>query len=399
MPNTTGDSAYLRNTDGIRVALLGAFPPEEGRITGGVEAVTSALGDGLASRDGVEVHAVTCVSGLKRPEIRRRASGVTVHLVPLFGKAGNMTAFAVDIGRIRSALREIAPDIVHAHTRTFYGLAAQASGIPSVLTVHSIHHREVALQKGMTRVRGLVAGLYDKRVVSKAKHIIFSNHYGAECYAPWVRTADIRCIDNPIADRFFSLESSPEPDRVYFGASIIPLKNPLMLLKAASLLVNTRPNLSVRITGKLGDKEYYEECLDFIAHQGLDRNVTFLGSVPNDAMMDELSRASMLVLCSKQEVAPMIISEAMAAGKPVVTTPAGGSAEMVEDGKSGLVVPFDDHQALADGIERLLADEELRTSMGRYARAEAVKRFRCSVVVDKSLTFYNDVLRAEGKAG
>ncbi len=337
MPNTGGGPAHLDTNNGsIRVALLGAFPPEEGRIVGGIEAVTSALGDGLAARECVEVHAVASIAGLDRPAVKQRASGVVVHLVPLSGKAGNITRFAVDIGRIKSVLREIAPDIVHAHTKTFYAMAAQNSGLPSVLTIHSIHHREVALQKGITRLRGLFAGFYDKRVVSRAKHIIFSNHYAAECYEQWVRTSDVRYIDNPIADRFFSIISAPEPDRVYFGGNIMPLKNPMMLLRAASLIVKKRPGLRVRITGKVVDKDYYQECLHYVSRHGLDANVAFLGSVPNEVVMDEMSRANALVLLSNQEVAPMIISEAMAAGKPVITTPAGGAAEMVEDGKPGL---------------------------------------------------------------
>jgi len=66
---------------------------------------------------------------------------------------------------------------------------------------------------------------------------------------------------------------------------------------------------------------------------------------------------------------------------------------MVEDGKTGFVVPFDDREALAGAIERLLDDTDLRSSMGRRAREEAGRRFRCSVVAEKTLAFYADILR------
>jgi glycosyltransferase involved in cell wall biosynthesis len=389
----SGNSAHSGDQRGLRVALVGPFPAEEGKVVGGVEGVTAALGDGLAGREGVEVHAVTCVHGLAAPEVRRRSSGVIVHLVPLFGKAGNLTFFAVDVARILSVLKEIDPDVVHAHTQLFYARAAQKSGKPAVLTIHGIIYREAALQRGWTRLRTRLAGLYDRSAVRAAKHMTFINHYAAECYAQWVRTTDIRYIGNPIDDRFFSVQSDAEPGRVLFGGTIGRRKDPLVLLRAAAGLVENHPNLKVRIAGKVIEEDYHQGCLDFVAEHKLESHVDFLGSVSIDIMMEELARANALVLPSNQETAPVIISEAMAAGTPVVTTPAGGSAEMVEDGKAGFVIPFGDDTALATAIGKLLDDAQLRARMGRYARSEAERRYKCSVVVDKTLAFYEDILR------
>jgi glycosyltransferase involved in cell wall biosynthesis len=379
----------------LRVALVGPFPADEGKVVGGVEGVMSALGDGLAARDGVEVHVVTSVPGIDASVLRRRKSGVSVHLIPLFGKAGNITGFLVDVRRILAALRQIDPDIVHAHTQLYYARAGLKSGKPAVLTIHGVHYRERALQRGWTRLRSTVAGIYDRGAVSAAKHIVFINRYAQQSYMRWVRTSDVRYIDNPIDDRFFSVRDNAEPDRVLFGGTIGNRKNPMALLRAAAILVGNRPKIKIRIAGQVVDEGYYQGCLGFVAQRKLEANVDFLGSVSIDVMMDELARANMLVLPSNQETAPVIISEAMAAGKPVVTTPAGGSAEMVEDGKAGFVVPFGDDDALAISIDRLLSDPELRTRMGKYARAEAERHYKCSVVVDKTLAFYEDILRGE----
>lgn len=380
----------------LRVALVGPYPREEGKIVGGVEGVTSALGDGLAGRDGVEVHAVTSVAGINSPALWRSSTGVSVYGVPLFGKLGNLTAFAVEVARLRAAIHEIDPDIVHVHTQIFYARAGLKMRYPSVLTIHGIHHREAALQKGWTGLRSRFACRYDRDAIRSARHIVFINRYAAESYQPWVCADDVRYIDNPIDDRFFTVPRCEEPDRILFGGTIGHRKHPLLLLEAAARLVEKRPGIKVRIAGKVTEEDYYERCKAFVAEHKLESNIDFLGSVSIETMMEELSKSNMLVLPSNQETAPVIVSEAMAAGNAIVATPAGGTAEMVEDGKAGLIVPFNDPAALAGAIDRILADADLRAAMGEFARREAEERYKCSVVVDKTLAYYEDILQGTG---
>lgn len=97
---------------------------------------------------------------------------------------------------------------------------------------------------------------------------------------------------------------------------------------------------------------------------------------PGDRRLVELlARSSVFVLPSGIDKSPYSILEAMFAGLPVVSTFVGGIPEMVIDGETGLLVPPDDPAALADAIERLLGDDELRARMGRAGRARAHERF------------------------
>lgn len=97
---------------------------------------------------------------------------------------------------------------------------------------------------------------------------------------------------------------------------------------------------------------------------------------PGDRRLVELlARSSVFVLPSGIDKSPYSILEAMFAGLPVVSTLVGGIPEMVVDGETGLLVPPDDPDALADAIERLLGDDELRERMGRAGRARAYERF------------------------
>jgi glycosyltransferase involved in cell wall biosynthesis len=376
----------------LRVALVGQYPSEDGRMTSGVAGVVAALADGLSAA-GDEVHVVTCVTGLDRVTRRKTAGGVTVHSIPSVGKLAWLIGFPVEITGIRSVLRAVSPDIVHCHTQTVYAAAALQQGWPSLLTIHGIYAREVAYMRGWRRFQGTRLTRFERAAFRRARHVICISEYLRREIGGAFEGKDVRLIENPIDDRCFGVESDQEPGRILYSGTIINRKNLIGLLEAVRLLAAKGSNVRLCVAGsQTAEPDYFARCARFVKENGLADRVDFLGTLAIDAILREMSRANLLALASYQETAPMVISEAMAAGKPVVTTPAGGSADMVEDGRAGFVVPLNDAGALAAAIERLLSDAELRTRMGHYARAEAERRFRCSVVVEKTLAFYRDIL-------
>lgn len=377
----------------LRAALLGPYPAVPGKFRNGVESVVSALADGLAD-SGVEVFVITADPDVTKKIRYKTPSGVDVLRLPVLGKLGNLTGFALDIKPVRAALDEINPDVVHIHKILIYAKAALTPKWRTALTVHGIHYREAAQQRGWTAVRARFACRYERQALRQARHVVCINKYAAQSYGSWLKALDIRFIDNPIDDRFFKVTTDDEePGRILFGGSITRLKNVLGLLEAFDILVKDHPEARLKIAGKAVDEAYYKTCLDFAADHNLRDNVEFLGGLSADEMAAELGRASMLVLQSRQETAPVIISEAMAAGKPVVATCAGGVPEMVENGVTGFVTPINDAPALASALGKLMKDDGLRRKMGAAGRQSAQNRFRRSVVVDKTVAMYRDMMR------
>ncbi len=88
-----------------------------------------------------------------------------------------------------------------------------------------------------------------------------------------------------------------------------------------------------------------------------------------------LARSALFALPSEIDKSPYSVLEAMFAGLPVVSTAVGGIPEMVLDGETGILVPPGDDVAIADAIERILGDDELRVRMGQAARVRAHARF------------------------
>ena len=95
---------------------------------------------------------------------------------------------------------------------------------------------------------------------------------------------------------------------------------------------------------------------------------------------------------TKREGLPRAVIEAMAYRVPPVVTDSGGSPELVVDGESGIVVPPMNAQALADAIEKLYRDDDLRRRMGEAARERIATAFRNEDTVKKTIALYEELV-------
>ena len=85
----------------------------------------------------------------------------------------------------------------------------------------------------------------------------------------------------------------------------------------------------------------------------------------------------------------MSVLEAMAAGKPIVTTDAPGCRSTIKEGQNGILVPVKDAIALADALEKLILDKELRLRMGKASREIAVQYFSREKIISEIVKIYN----------
>ena len=122
----------------------------------------------------------------------------------------------------------------------------------------------------------------------------------------------------------------------------------------------------------LGDGDLRRLLAFSVGDLGLDAHVELVGAVPSAQVLERMLASDVFVLSSVTEGISNAVIEAMAAGLPIVTTDAGGMAEVITDGVEGFVVPVRDPEALADRLAVLAADEPRRHEMGRAARAKAL---------------------------
>jgi glycosyltransferase involved in cell wall biosynthesis len=145
----------------------------------------------------------------------------------------------------------------------------------------------------------------------------------------------------------------------------------------------------------------YEEGLHRLAGElGLDigKDVVFAGALTD--VRPALAAADVFVLASvpRSEGAPTVIGEAMMMGLPVVATDVGAVREVVDDGRTGFVVPPLDPQALAGAVLRILGDESARVSFGERGRVRAIERFSTDECARVHLEAYGYALRHRRRA-
>ena len=139
------------------------------------------------------------------------------------------------------------------------------------------------------------------------------------------------------------------------------------------------------------NKNYFAYLQSLIPEE-LKERVTFLGSIPHSHLTRHYRNADVYVQPSFWEAFPFPVIEAMASGVPVVATRAGGIAEAVVDGKTGLLVESGDTIALAGAILRLLQNRDRREEMGKAARKRALKLFAWERIAESLLYLYKNNL-------
>lgn len=160
-------------------------------------------------------------------------------------------------------------------------------------------------------------------------------------------------------------------------------KDTATLIQAMSKVRQAMPTARLRIVGGGPELPALQELASEL---GLGRTVEFTGPVPNSAQVRQAYReATVFALPSRQEAFGIVFLEAMAAGLPIAAARAGATPEVVEDGRTGILVPAGDPDVLAEVLLRLLQDPDLRARMGTAGR-ETVARYTPRRVAERFLT-------------
>jgi glycosyltransferase involved in cell wall biosynthesis len=160
------------------------------------------------------------------------------------------------------------------------------------------------------------------------------------------------------------LEAAHPPIIVSIGR-LSPEKGQFVLLEAAAVLQERNFQVRVRM---IGDGPSALDLQERARQLGVEDIVEFTGAVPASHVAEALAGADVFCLASFAEGIPISVMEALARGVPVVTTYVGGVPELVEDGKSGKIVAAGRPDLLADAIEALVVDAELRDRVQREGR-------------------------------
>lgn len=320
---------------------------------------------------------------------------------PRFARTGFYFPYAL---RVALDLRRRACDVVHVHNFSQFIPLIKRLNPRARVVLHM--HCEWLVQLPYRTVSRRLA--YANRVIGVSEHISDAIRARFPAIAGICRT-----VSNGVAvvDRSASEGSAPHrPGTVLFVGRVSPEKGIHVLLDAFALAAGRMPDIRLEIVGpssrtpreyivdRTDDPQvralachYQGDYLDTLRHRvpkNISEKVTFTGSVAHGDLDAHYTGADILANPSLSEAFGITLIEAMAHGLPVIATRAGGMAEIVRDGETGLVVEPGDIEGLADAIVRLLSDAQLRCRLGDEGKAAVAKHYTWEVVTESLLAAY-----------
>ncbi|MFW3168582.1 glycosyltransferase [Geodermatophilus sp. CPCC 206100] len=285
--------------------------------------------------------------------------------------------WAVDA--LRGALRRpaVAVDVVHAHqgedlaTLVLARLAARRHRCPLVVTLHCSVRHTLRGRSLRARVLRRVGGAIERSTLRRADAVVvLTARTAAALHADGVPPGRISTIPSGFDPALFAgrqADAFPGAGRPRLGyvGRLAPQKRVDLLVAAFDRM---REDAVLVVVGDGPDGDLVRSMV--AASPRRDR-ITVAGFVEHAAVPAVLASLDVLVLPSAYEEMGSVLTEAMAAGLPVVASAVGGIPEVVRDGATGLLVPPGDADALAAALDRLVADPDLRARLAAGARRRA----------------------------
>jgi glycogen(starch) synthase len=293
-------------------------------------------------------------------------------------------------------------DVVHAHMGEDLAAlpialsAARARRIPLVVTLHLSMARTGRPTGLGDRAVQRLGALVERRATAAATGVlVLTRRTAMHVIDAGIDPVRVRVIPSGVPEDLFAgeladpLPHGPRP-RVVFVGRLAAQKDPLTLVEAVARM---RSAAEIVVVGDGPQRDAVERR---IAQLGLGRRIRLVGFVSRRDVARHLAHADVLALPSRYEELGTALVEAMAGGVPVVASRTGGIPEVVDHGRTGLLVTPGDAGALADALDALLADPARRRAMGAAAR-ERAGAYRWSDLAAQVLAAYDAAVGGRGR--
>ena len=308
---------------------------------------------------------------------RLSESGVPVEGIRL-PHAADPRAFA----RLLRLVRRTRPAILHTHLvhADFYGLTAGAlAHVPL----------RVSTKHGFNSFRERRLFSVADRSVARLAQLQIAISGGLARYLAETEGFDERAFEIV----HYGIAAGPEPapfgggSRLLCVGRLVPVKGIDTLLRAFAIARRKQPDLILDIAG---DGPLRGDLGALSAELGIGDAVRFLGRV--EGVTAEMEQAAVVVVPSLGEGFGMVALEAAERGRPVIASAVGGLPEIVDDGRTGVLVPRADASALAAAIVDLARDPARAAALGRAARERALAEFALARCADRTAALYREAL-------
>lgn len=376
-----------------RVVLFEPYP----HLYGGGQRTTHLLAADLIGR-GRAVTVVTPGAGLMTDRLSADAIPWSAVALPrplrtyghrTTGLAGLRATACLPVAwaRLACALHRIRPDVIHAVNLRGILLAGPVGRAMRVPVVWHVHQSEP--QASLNWLASTLAAIVVVPSARARRELVGVNPERIEVIPNAVTPAAVM-IEDERREPTVSVGGASTPTLVT-AARFSPEKGLDVLIEAIPLLLQDHPGLRVRIFGgpQEGYERHHQQLARAIADRDLGTIVTLAGEVSSP--FRHYDGASVYVQPSRSEVLPLAILEAMAVGLPVVASDVGAVSELVEHGRTGLLVAPGDPVALAGAVHELLIDRDRAAGLGRAGATKARTGFSVEAMGERWRSLYDEL--------
>ena len=283
-------------------------------------------------------------------------------------------------------------EIIHTHLvhASIIGrIAGKLAGVRSIITTrhYAYERKEKSLIYWLERKTAYLNRLTIAISYAVKDYLVRKEKYKVQKVIVIHNAVDLKYFDSN-TERCNS--STPNGNLIGSVGRLHPQKGFDTLLKSMPEVIEEFPSAKLKIIGEGSQRKYLEElCSDL----GISKQVNFLGRQTPAEVINFLKDIYLFVLASNWEGFGLVLVEAMACGKPIVATKVEGVIEIVEDSKTGFLVPPAQPQALSHRIIQLLKDKQLAKRMGSNAREKVETMFSMENMINRLDLLYCKLAR------
>jgi glycosyltransferase involved in cell wall biosynthesis len=350
-----------------------------------------ALLQGFAGLADIEVHVVTCTQKPMIASPEKLADNIWFHSLHVPKIGWMQTVYQGCIRAGRKKLKEIQPDIVHGQgTERDHAISAVFSGFPNVLTIHG----NMRLIARLNRARPLSYQWFAARLegftLPRTEGVVCITNYTRDAVADLVKRTWV--VPNAVDAKFFEIKTEPRPNDVpviLCVGNVSYRKNQNAFIRALDSLATQHKFKLIFLGQALRGRAYDDEFFQLLESRPW---CSYEGFADRERLKSYFQNASLLVLPSLEDNCPMAVLEAMAAGVPVLAAKVGGLPDLIEEGISGLFCNPLDATSMRTGVANLLENTDFCRQLAVEAKKRACTRFHPSVVAQRHVEIYREVL-------
>jgi glycosyltransferase involved in cell wall biosynthesis len=300
--------------------------------------------------------------------------------------------------RLRHIVRKFAPDVIHniALKPVVVGtLGERLAGHKEIVNAPvGMGYLFSSQDRRATMLRPIFLFILRHFLNPSGSQVIIENpdDYSSLIDQKMVHTDSLTLIKGAGVDtKLFTFIPEPaEPVVVTIVARMLQDKGISEFVEAAALIRKSRPETIFQLIGMPDEGNPTSFSLEQLEDWVRSGAVKWLGHQDNIA--EHIAKSHIICLPSYREGLPKSLIEAVACGRPVVTTDVPGCREVVSHGVNGFLVQPRDSHALAEALMNLISDSSLRERMGRLGRERAEKEFSSEIIIGQTLRVYESML-------